>query len=96
MIDWALLAMNALWIAGCILGLAVLSVNQWQARINATRMRDGLQRPAMRTMLLCAAILFSLGMLGTAAVWYEQIAWGVLVLAFGIQVWRVRKRTSPH
>ena len=101
MIDWVKLAMNALWIMGCILGLAVLSVNQWEARTNArtnahtnaARVRDGLKRPAVQYALLCAAILFSLGMLGTAAAWYEQIAWGVLVMAFGIQVWRVRKRT---
>jgi hypothetical protein len=98
MIDWVKLAMNALWITGCILGLAVLSVNQWQARTrsNAVRLRDGLQRPATVIALLCAAILFSLGMLGTAAAWYEQIAWGVVAIALGIQIWHVRKRTRTH
>src|SRR5437867_8829285 len=97
MIDWVMLAMNALWMAGCILALAVFSINQWEARTNATRVRDGLKRPATRTSLLFAAILFSLGMLGTAAAWYEQIAWGVVAMALGIQVWLVRKRvhSSP-
>jgi hypothetical protein len=96
MIDWVRLAPNALWIMGCILGLAILSVNQWEARINAVRVRDRLKRPSASTALLCAAILFSLGMLGTAAAWYEQIAWGALAIAFGIQVWLVRKRTRIH
>ena len=96
MIDWVNLAMNAVWIAGCVVGLAILSINQWEARSTGTRLRDALKRPITQTMLFLAAILFSLGMLGTSTLWYERIAWGVLAIAFGIQAWLVYKHARMH
>ena len=99
MIDWLSLALNAIWIAGCMLALAVLSISQWQTRRASAsaspplRLRDVLARPRAQIALLGAAILFGLGMLGTSSAWYEQIAWGALVIAFLVQtILAYRKR----
>ena len=97
MIDWLSLALNAVWIAGCMLALAILSISQWQTRRASVstplRLRDVLARPRAQIALLGAAILFGLGMLGTSSAWYEQIAWGALVIAFLVQaVLSYRKR----
>ena len=87
MIDWLSLALHALWIAGCMLALAVLSISQWQARDASIplRVRDVLARPGAQIALLGAAILFGLGMLGTSSTWYERVAWGALAIAFAVQ-----------
>ena len=97
MIDWLSLALNAVWIAGCMLALAVLSISQWHTRRASAstplRLRDALARPRAQIALLGAAILFGLGMLGTSSAWYEQIAWGALVIAFLVQaILTYRKR----
>ncbi len=85
MIDWLGLAANAVWIAGCILALAVLSIGQWRARNEAARLRDVLARPMSQVMLYIAVTLFCLGMLATSSTWLERIAWGVVAIAFAVQ-----------
>jgi uncharacterized membrane protein YidH (DUF202 family) len=89
MIDWLDLAFNALWIAGCALALAVLSIANWQARERGIRLRDQLTQS--RAALAIAATLFSAGMCGTSQALWERIAWAVLILAFiSLAVWSAR------
>ncbi|MCL5275020.1 MAG: hypothetical protein M1434_09810 [Chloroflexi bacterium] len=85
MIDWFGLAANAVWIAGCMLALAALSIGQWRARNEAARLRDVLARPMTQVALFIATVLFCLGMLATSSTWLERIAWGALAIAFSVQ-----------
>ena len=85
MIDWLGLAVNAVWIAGLMLALVVLSVSQWQARNETTRLRDVLARPMTQVALYIATTLFCLGMLATSTSWLERLAWGALAIAFLVQ-----------
>ena len=92
MLNWVDLLAHAVWVAGCMLALAILGISQWKARVSGVRLRDELKQPTARIMLLAAAILFSLGMLSTAATWFERISWGVLVVVLGSQAWLVYRR----
>ncbi len=75
---------NALWIAGAVLALAVVSITQWQARVEGLRLRVCLGRPAAQAALAVAAILFCVGMLGTSGSVLERVLWGMLAGAFAV------------
>ena len=94
MIDWPSLAWNALWVAACMLALSVLAIQQWEARVTGTRLRDGLKRRGPSTVLSVAAVLFCAGMLGTSSGLIERIAWGALGLLFGVQGWLAIRRST--
>ena len=86
LIDWPALFFSALWIAGATLALAVVSIGQWQARIEGLRLRECLGRPAAQRALAVAAASFCVGMLGTSGSVLERVLWGILACAFALDV----------
>ena len=94
LIDWPALALNSLWISGVALALAVVSIGQWQARMEGVRLRGVLSRPAAQCALAVAAILFCLGMLGTSGTVLERILWGLLAAAFAVQTYIAHRPTA--
>jgi hypothetical protein len=100
LIDWPELALNALWIAGAVVALAVVSIGQWEARMQEVRLRTWLGRPAAQRALTLAAVLFCLGMLGTSGSVLERVLWGALAAVFTLQalaavVVRQRRAARP-
>ena len=84
MVDWLSLGFNALWVAGSVLVLAVLSTSNWIARASGQRLRDQLAQPRQKVILALAGQLFCVGMLGTSTILWERIVWDLLVLAFTV------------
>jgi hypothetical protein len=81
MIDWLNLIFNALWLAGCALALATLSIANWDARERGLRLRDRLKQPRVQAALTIAAVLFGAGMAATSQTLLERIAWAALTVA---------------
>ena len=84
MIDWLNLFFSAVWLGGCALALATLSIANFEAREKGARLRDRLKQPRVLAVLAVAAILFGAGMFGTSQSLFERIAWVVLTLAVAI------------
>jgi hypothetical protein len=82
MIDWWALGHNALWVVGLALGLAVLSVANYQAHREAVRLRDKLNQAGAQLALDAGLALFCLGLLFSGRAWWEYAAWGLLTVAF--------------
>jgi hypothetical protein len=91
MIDWLNLIYNALWLSGCALALATLSIANYDARQHGMRLRDRLKQPRLQAALAIAAVLFGAGMCATSQTLWERIAWAALTLAFVFQfIWSAR------
>ena len=88
MMDWFGLLANGAWILACMLALAVLSIANWQALQNGSRLRDQLKRRGNRVALAVAAALFCLGMAGTAGATWERVAWIAGAVAVVAYTWR--------
>jgi len=82
-LDWALLARGALWIAGLSIVLAAWSYAYWQAREERTRLREVLGRPAFQLAFNGGLALFTGGLAWGAATLWERLAGLALALAFG-------------
>ena len=89
MIDWWALGHNALWVVGLALGLAVLSVANYQAHREAVRLRDKLNQAGAQLALDVGLALFCLGLLFSGRAWWEWVAWGLLTVAFAAHAARL-------
>lgn len=92
MIDfWGVIA-NSLWILGLALLLATLSWSSWIASVEKVRLRAVLARPGVQRVLNVGLALFCAGLASTGRAWWERVLWGLLVVAFSVQVWLVGRR----
>ncbi len=82
MIDWVQLAWNILWIAGLSLALAVLGYARWEAIVYKQKLTARLNQPATLAAFHTAAMLFCLGLGGTATPAWQKIAWFALAVVF--------------
>ena len=100
MIDWYNLAMNAFWIMGCAVALAVLSYASWVASATGEKFKVCLGRSNMQMILNLAGFLFCIGLAGASDVLWQQIIWALLGIGFVAQiVWEIlkaRKEESPN
>jgi len=89
MIKWFNLAANAFWIIGYALGLAAISYTNWEAAMRGERLRVSLRQPRIQVAIHLAGVLFCLGLAATGRTW-EQAPWGLLAVAWAVQVWLAR------
>jgi CHASE2 domain-containing sensor protein len=81
---------NLLWIAGLAVGLATLSVAEYQAN-EEVRLRQKLAEPASQFLLSSAIALACLGLFLSGRFWWERAIFGLLALFFGAQTFRLRR-----
>jgi hypothetical protein len=85
---------NLLWIAGLAVGLAALSVAEYQAD-EKVRLRQKLAEPASQWLLSFAVALVCLGLFLSSQIWWERAIFGLLALFFGAQTARLRRHARP-
>ena len=96
MIDyWNLLA-NSLWILGLATLLATLSWSHWRASEENVKFRTILARRKVRQALDLGLCLFCAGLAATASSWLERILWGVLAIAWFVQVCLAQRKTTTE
>jgi hypothetical protein len=94
MIDlWGVIR-NLLWISGLSVGLAALSVAEYQAN-ERVRLRQMLAAPGSQLLLSLAVTLVCLGLFLSSRSWWEWALFGLLALFFGAQTVRLRRRARP-
>src|SRR5690242_2594212 len=86
LIDWTALAYNTLWITGAVVALSVVSIGQWESCMRGMRLRAWLGRSAVQVAFSVAAVFFSGGMFGTSSATLERVLWGILAVAFAVQL----------
>jgi hypothetical protein len=72
--------------------LAALSWSSWAASEEKVRFKVVLQRPGVRRAIDVGLLLFFAGLAATARTWWERILWGVLAVAWGVQIWLIGRR----
>ena len=95
MIDWAGLAVDAIWIVGLSLLLATFSYAGWARRRGGVGWRGLIGRMAYHSLLDGGIVLVCLGLLGSGHSAVEQAMWGLLAAWFaadGLLTWRKRRR----
>jgi hypothetical protein len=85
MIDWWGLFHNSLWIVGLAVGLAVLSVADYQAHRQGIGRRQKLGEAGVRIPLVAGVALFCLGLAAASDPWWQRGIWGVLGALFAGQ-----------
>jgi dolichyl-phosphate-mannose--protein O-mannosyl transferase len=86
-IDWWLVARNAIWIAGAAIVLASWSYHRWLAATGTAPRAEVFQRPAWITASGIGAALFCIGF-ATSGRWWEVVAWAALAVFAVIRAWR--------
>lgn len=94
MIDWFSAAFSSLWILGLGLVVASLSFANYMASGHTMRFRQALKIPACQIMIYLGLVMFCLGLAGGVSVVWERLVWAVLALAFAVQLWHIRKKTT--
>jgi drug/metabolite transporter (DMT)-like permease len=96
LIDWRLVGFSALWLGGLSVILAAFSFGDYTASQRRLRTRAVLAWPGYQAAFNGGLVLFCLGLMGSAFVWWQQALWAVLAVAFGYQTWAAwRRRTRP-
>jgi len=94
MIDWYSLATNSLWVLACALALAGFSHASWQASLKRRKFSQQLSEPGTTRTLFLAALLFCLGLAGSADLWWEKVSWLLLGVFFTFQIITSLKRSQ--
>jgi|PlaIllAssembly_1097288.scaffolds.fasta_scaffold2125617_2 NhaP-type Na+/H+ or K+/H+ antiporter len=89
MIDWFNLGANALWVIGCAVLLATLSYASWEARLSRQKLAERLKQGSTWLTLNLGSLLICLGAALAGGEWWWIVLWGLLGLAFLIQVVRI-------
>lgn len=89
MIDWFNLGANALWVIGCAVVLATLSYANWEAGLFRQKFAERLKQHSTLLVLNLGGLLICLGAALTRQEWWWIVLWGLLGLAFLIQVARI-------
>jgi hypothetical protein len=79
-------ASNASWLFGLALILAALSWGHWAAGRSQTRLPDVSAHRVLRRVVGLSLLLFCAGMAATSDRRWERVLWGVLTLAWAVQV----------
>jgi hypothetical protein len=95
MTDWAHVAFNALWIAGCAVILAAFSHAHWLAHLRGLRARQLLSAPAFQLPFSVGLSLVSLGLFLLGRGWLEHGVWAFFAVVFAWQSWSLW-RSSPR
>ena len=82
MMDWWGVVCNALWIGGLAVGLAALSMADYQAQREKVRLWRKLDEPGLQLALDVGMMAFCLGLAFGSGVWWEWVIWGLLALLF--------------
>jgi hypothetical protein len=88
---WWGVAHNALWVVGLAVGLAALSMANYQAGQEQVRLREKLSEPGFQLPIAIGAVLFCLGLCFSGRSWWEQAIWGLLAALFAalaVRIWR--------
>lgn len=85
MIEPLTLAPHALWIFGLALILCTLSLADWQAQQQPSRLRDLLPTDRFQLWIALGFGLISLSLIVLASVWWERLIWGVFAGIFLFQ-----------
>jgi hypothetical protein len=93
MIDWWGLFHNALWVVGLAVGLAALSMANYQAKRQQVRLRQTLDEPDFQLAFRIGMTAFCLGLLFSSRTWWEQVIWGLLALPW--LWWRGHAKPLP-
>lgn len=97
LIDWRMVGFASLWISGLAVILTTVGFADYHAAIARERLRDRLGQPASQIAINLGLALFSLGLLGSSAAWWEMVLWGLLAAAFvGYAVRAFRKLRSER
>lgn len=97
LIDWRMVGFASLWISGLAVILTTVGFADYHAAISGEKLRVGLGRPHCRIAINLGLALFSLGLLGSSAAWWEMVLWGLLAAAFvGYAVRAFRKLLSER
>jgi hypothetical protein len=86
MINWFNLGANALWVIGCAVVLATLSYASWEASLSRQKLAERLKQHSALLALNLGGLLICLGAALTRDLWWWIVLWGLLGLAFLIQV----------
>lgn len=85
---------NLLWIAGLAVGMAALSVAEYQAN-ERVRLREVLAGPTSQLLLSSAMTLVCLGLSLSIRFWWERVIFGLMALFFLVRTVRLRMRARP-
>ena len=85
MINWLSVILNAIWILGAALALAVLSIAYYQSWQGGGKLGAVLNTSQYAIPLNIAGGLFALGMGLTSERWWEIVLWMILVGLFCYQ-----------
>ena len=97
LIDWRLVGFSALWLSGLSVILAAFSFGDYTASQRRLRTREVLGWPSYQAAFNSGLVLFCLGLMGVAQVWWQQGLWAVLAAAFAYQTWAAwRRRPRPE
>ncbi len=97
MIEWPRVVFHALWILGSTLILAAFSHANWlaQARSSNAGLRQMLSAPAFQLPLSIGLSLISCSLFLISQGWLEHALWGIPIVIFGQQVWRLWRSSPP-
>jgi hypothetical protein len=96
LIDWRLVGFSALWLSGLSAILAAFSFGDYTASQRHLRTREVLSWPGYQVAFNGGLVLFCLGLMGRAQMWWQQGLWAVLALGFSYQTWSAwRRHTHP-
>jgi len=91
MIDWAMVAANAVWIVGVSMALATLSYASWEAWAVHETFWHRVRIPAYQVALLLAGALFCVGLAAVTQVIWQTVLWLALAVLCLWQVWATRR-----
>lgn len=94
MIDvWSVVA-NGIWVLGLSILLAALSWAVWAATAAEVKFRIVMMRTPIRLTVDASLLLFCAGLTATARTWWERVLWSALAIAWGVQIWLVRREKT--
>jgi hypothetical protein len=87
MIDWPVVALNAVWVFGLAIILAAFSYHHWLAAETPRDLREALSEPSWKLSLSIGLLLTCVGVgYGVVHRWWERTAWTALALACAYQL----------
>lgn len=96
LIDVPRLLFNILWILGLSIIVAALSLRQFEAKVESISFRKALEAYSFQLSLWIGLTLVTIGFAGNADALWEQVAWLVLTILNGMQLFNTfREHRSP-
>jgi len=86
MINWYNLLLNACWILGCALALAIVSYSSWEASKRGETFWKCLHQSKNQITLNIGGLLFALGLAGTTVISWQRVLWIILGCGFLVQI----------